>query len=233
MPCRSRVGTLRWVLAACAVALATACAPTMEEVVAKHRAAVESVFAQIRALDDAIAVTPPLDKDGVDIAPGSVVLDGVDSNALFVVGTDVAAPEHSDSTATGATRAATVQGCGEALRGEFHGVPKGAELYLSECERAKYLFVLRSQSEDAAQMVGVDSYTAGHYTGDVLLFRLADGKLLGGFRIDAQSNGSVMAHTDAQGNAIDAATRLDSDLSANTFVEVEEKLKKFVPGAVK
>jgi hypothetical protein len=94
------------------------------------------------------------------------------------------------------------------------------------------VFVQRPEVDEAAQMVGADSYSAGRFAGDVLLFRLADGAAMGGFHFDAASNGSVMAHADDQGNATDAATRLDSDLSANAFVAIEDKLKKVVPGAV-
>jgi hypothetical protein len=214
-------------------ALAACHTPTVDEVVARHRDAVGAVFAKIQALDGVVANAPPLTEDRVDVAIGVVTLDGPDSNTLFIVATDLPAPDHASSSTTGATRAAAVQACGEALRGEFNGVAAGAESYLEQCGRAKYVFVLRPQVDEAAQMVGADSYSAGRFAGDVLLFRLADGAALGGFRFDAASHGSVMAHTDAQGNATDAATRLDSDLSANAFVAIEEQLKKVVPGAVK
>jgi hypothetical protein len=225
----SRSLALAWLVAA----LAACHTPTLDEVVANHRDAVGAVFAKIQALDGAVANAPPLTEDRVDVATGVVTLDGPDSNTLFIVATDLPAPDHASSTTAGATRAAAVQACGEALRGEFSGVAAGAESYLAQCGRAKYVFVLRPQVDEAAQMVGADSYSAGRFAGDVLLFRLADGAALGGFRFDAASNGSVMAHADDQGYATDAATRLDSDLSANAFVAIEEQLKRVVPGAVK
>jgi hypothetical protein len=213
--------------------LLSACQPSLEQVVAEHRPAVEGVFARIKALDAAARSAPPLAEDKVTASPGSVVLDGDNSNALFILASDLAAPEHASSDATGATRAAAVQACGEALRGQFNGVPKGADLYLQECGRAQYLFVLRTHLEEAAQLIDKDSFQAGQYGGDVLLFRLADGAALGGFRVSAASNDSVQALVDENGNPVDVAGRLDSDLSANAFVDIEDKLRTVVPGSIK
>jgi hypothetical protein len=213
-------------------ALLAACQPSLEQVVSYHREAVELVFSRIRALDGPARSLPPLTKDEVATEPGRVVLDGEHSNALFLLASDLAAPAHADSSAMGATRAAAVQACGEALRGEFNGVPKGAELYLQECGRAEYVFVLRTHVEQAAQLVDSDTFEAGQYAGDVLLFRLADGALLGGFRVAAESNDSVEARVDEHGNAIDVGGRLDSDLGANAFVAIEDKLRTVVPGSI-
>jgi hypothetical protein len=124
-------------LALLVASLAACHTPTVDEVVARHRDAVGGVFARIQALDGAVANAPPLTEDHVDVDTGAVTLDGPDSNALFIVVTDVPAPDHASSTTPGATRAAAVQACGEALRGEFIGVAAGAESYLAQCGRAK------------------------------------------------------------------------------------------------
>jgi hypothetical protein len=218
---------------ACLALLVAACQPSMDEVVARHRDAVGKVFTQIQALYAAVDAAPPPSEDGFDAAARGAVLDGDDSNALFLRAEDMPAPDHATSDGPGGTRAAAVQACGEAVRGEFAGVPAGAESYLAQCERAKYVFVLRTQVHDAPGMVGDKSFVAGTYAGDVLLFRLADGAPLGGFRVDAASHGSVQALADENGNPIDASGRLDSDLNANAFVGIEEKLKKLLPGSVK
>lgn len=223
----------RSIVLGCTVALLAACQASLEDVVAEHRAPVEAVFARIRALDATVRTAPLLDEDKVTAAPGSVVLDGENSNALFLLAGDVLAPENARSDAMGATRAAAVQACGEALRGEFSGVPKGAELYLRECGRAQYVFVLRTQVDEAARLLDKDTFQAGRYAGDVLLFRLADGASLGGFRVAAASNDTVQALVDDSGNPIDASGRLDSDLGANAFVDIEEKLRKHVPGSIR
>jgi hypothetical protein len=223
----------RTMVIGCTLAVLTACQPSMEAVVAEHRAAVEGVFGKLKALAPTAMNAPPLAEDKVTASPGSVVLDGENSNALFVLASDLAAPEHASSGSMGATRAAAVQACGEALRGEFNGVPKGADLYLQECGRAQYVFVLRTSVEQAAQLLDKDTFQAGSYAGDVQLYRLADGAPLGGFRVAGASNDTVQALVDEHGNPVDASGRLDSDLSANVFVDIEEKLRKHVPGSIR
>jgi hypothetical protein len=215
-----------------ATTLLGGCEPSLDEVIVYHRETVAGVFGRIRALERVVHDLPPLTGDKVATEPGRVVLDGEHSNALFLLASDVPSPEHASTGATGATRAAAVQACGEALRGEFHGVAKGAELYLQECGRAEYVFVLRTRVDEAAQLIDSDSFQAGRYGGDVLLFRLSDGALLGGFRVAAQSNDSVQALVDEHGNPVDASGRLDSDLNSNAFVEIEEKLRTHVPGSI-
>ena len=228
-PARPRLMVIALVAA---VALLSACQPTLEQVVSYHRESVELVFRRIKALDGPVRNAPLLTEDKVLTEPGRVVLDGDKSNALFILASDLAAPEHASTSAMGATRAAAVQACGEALRGDFNGVPKGAEIYLQECGRAEYLFVLRTNVEQAAQLIDNATFQAGRYGGDVLLFKLADGTHLGGFRVSAASNDTVEALVDEHGNPVDASGRLDSDLSANAFVDIEEKLRKVVPGSI-
>jgi hypothetical protein len=222
----------RLVAIGCTVTLLCACQPTLEEVVAEHRPAVEGVFGQIRALNEKVMTAPPLSEDKVTAEPGTVVLDGDHSNALFLLDAHVMAPENASSDAMGATRAAAVQACGEALRGQFNGVPKGADIYLRECGRAEYVVVLRTNMEQAAQMVDAKTFESGRYAGDVLLFRLDDGAALGGFRVSAESNDTVEALVDENGNPIDVSGRLDSDLGANAFVDIEEKLRTHLPGSI-
>ena len=161
-----------------------------------------------------------------------VVLDGQASNALFILADDLQAPEFASSDGVGATYAKTVQVCGEALRGEAQGVPKGIESFMKECGRAEYVFVLRRTAEESAQSVDNDSFQAGMYEGDVLLFRLADGSSLGGFRVSAKSSDQIMAQVDANGNPVDISERLESDLSAELFADIGTKIRKHLPGAL-
>lgn len=213
--------------------LLSACAPSMEQRVAQHRPAVEGVFAKIKALDAAARSAPPLTEDKVSAAPGTVTLDDEKSNALFLRASDLAAPEQTSTDAMGGTRAAAVEACGEGLREDPSTLPPGIPLYLEQCARAQYVFVLRTNVEQAAELLDQDTFQAGQYAGDVLLFRLADGAPLGGFRVAGASNDTVEALVDESGNPIDASGRLDSDLSANVFVDIEEKLKTHVPGSVR
>lgn len=221
-------------LAAIAVALAllAACSPSMEAVVAEHRPVVEAVFARVKVLADPARDAPTVAADRIDAGGARIVLDGDGSNALFIHVDDLLAPEFAGTDGTGATRASRVEGCGEALRGEFSGIAKGAALYLEECGRAEYVFVLRTHADEPARLVGSDSFEPGRYEGDVLLFRIADGMLLGGFRVSAESSDQVSVQMDSAGNPIDPIERLNSDLSSRVFVQIDEKLRALVPGVI-
>lgn len=218
----------RWALCAGAVALLGACAPSVEDVVATHRPAVEAKFALIQAIDASPWAVPPLQQDGVQAGGARIALDGEDSNALFLPAHSLSAPGNTSSDGWGATRAGTLETCGEALRGEFYGVARGAEAFLSECARAEYVFVLRAHEEIQPSVTGSDSFDGGYFEGDVLVFRLADATLLGGFRVSAENSDTVMASSDA----MDVGSRLDSDISANLFVAIEDGLRTHVPGSI-
>jgi hypothetical protein len=221
-----------WLAALVSAALLGGCTPSVEEVVAKNRAPVEAVFTQVKALDAKVKQRPLTTEDKMQLGAEKVVLDGEGSNALFIRAADVAAPQYASSQETGATYAGSVQACGQALTGQFMGVAGGAKLVLEECGRAKYVFVLRTGSEESAEESGKGTFRAGKYSGDVLLFRLTDGAELGAFRVGAQSSADVhVLDKDAAAGRTDE--RLESDLSANLFVDIKNKLNKFVPGSVK
>jgi hypothetical protein len=142
-------------------------------------------------------------------------------------------PEKATSDANGALHANTVEVCGEALtEDDPDSLSKGIPLYLEECARAEYLFVLRSNVDAPATLIDDDTFEQGKYHGDVLLYRLADGQLLGGFTVSEKSSDEVQVAIDASGAAVDAAGRLDSDLSSRVFVAINEKLRKTVPGVL-
>jgi hypothetical protein len=216
--------------------LAAACSPTLEQVLAEHRAPAEAVFTKLEGLAPAAQAAPAVGEDGVDVGAGKVVLEGEHSNALFIRAEDLAAPRNATSDAMGSTHAGTVRICGEALRGEFHGAPAGMRAFLTECGRTEYVFVQRTRTEQlatlVATLVGEQSFAPGLYEGDVLLFRLADGALLGGFTVAAESSDEVSVRLDASGNPIDPIDRLNSDLSAEVFASINAKLRQHVPGAV-
>jgi hypothetical protein len=220
----------------CGAALAlSGCSKSMEQVVGAHRASVESAFARIRALDAKARATPPAGSEQMKVAAGQIVLDGGESkarNALFISASDLDAPEAASRDHTGALHAYTLQACGEALSGQATGVPAAYDSYLEECESAEYLFVLRVLEEESAQVAGRDSFRPGRFEGDVLLFHLADGVLLGSFPVSAKSSASVMALADAGGAATDVADRLESDLEANVFADLNAKLHRLVPGSI-
>lgn len=219
-------------LCGAAIALA-ACQASMEDVIAEHRAPVEAAFERIKALDAAVRDTPPVAEDRMDLGDARVVLDGDDENALFIPAASLASPEYTDSDDRGATHAHKVEMCGDAVTGEASGHPGAFEDYMKQCAAAQYLFVLRAHDEASAQIVNLETFQPGHYEGDVLLLRIADGAVLGGFRVSARSSESIMAQADASGNATDIGERLDSDLDANVFAAIDDQIREHVPGALR
>ena len=230
---KKRVDSLqRFIILCLAAAVLAACEPSTEEVIAEHRAPVQAVFDRIKAIQPKVFAIPPLAEDQMNLGSEKVVMDGDASNALFIRAEDLAAPQLATSDDVGATYAGTIEVCGEALEGTFSGVSAGARLFLEDCARAEYLIVMRTHSSAGAMTLDKDSFQSGSYEGDVLLFRLADGQSLGGFRVSATNNDTVMAPTDASGNVTNAGERLDSDLSANVFVAIGDGLRKHVPGVL-
>ncbi len=223
---------LRRIAAVAATLALIGCAPSMEAVIGKHRVAIQGLFGKIAALQSTASRAPAVGADQVEAGGARIVLDGAASNAVMIRAADLATPERASSDGNGATRAGTLAACGKILRGEFLGEPSGAEMLLGECERAEYLFVLRTVSERPAAITGASTFQPGAYEGEVLLFRLADGAAMGGFRVTAANSSEVMAHTDKAGAAKDVEDRLESDLSANAFAAIDAKLRKLLPGSL-
>lgn len=226
--------TAVWLMAG-AVALLAACnrTPSPEEQVALHRPAVEAVYAKLRALEPVVQSTPPITEDRIDLGGAKIVLDGDGfTNAIYIPATALGTPEFASSDGMGSTHAITAQYCGEAIRTGGKDGGLGIGLFLEECGRATYAFVQRTHGEQMAEIVGTDSFNPGFYDGDVLLFRLEDGALLGGFRVQAESSDEVSVTVDSAGNPIDPIERLNSDLSSQVYVTIGEKLKSLVPGSI-
>jgi hypothetical protein len=210
----------------CVLAMLSACEPSMDEVITKHRPATEAVFSKLEALDTPAQNAPPLSEDRVTIDSERVVLEGEDSNALFILAYDLQAPESASDEQIGARRAGTVKACGELLRGEFHGAPAGATHFLTECGRAKYVFALRTTTEILPLLIDEETFQSGLYEGDVLLYRLADGALLGGFRVSAANSAEVSSKTDL------VISRLEEDLNSHLLADIDAKLREQVPGVI-
>lgn len=226
---RRRVGAA---LLAGAIMALGGCTPSFEDVLAEHGPAAERVFAQLRTLSQPAFELPPLAADGVAIGDARIRLDGEDSNALFLRSTDLASPETTSNDGVGGTHAYAVSVCGEALRGEFSGAAAGMASFLKQCGRAEYAFVLRTIDYSTAGLTGQDTFEAGQYEGEVLLFRLADGAPLGGFRVLSESSGQISVAVDESGTPLDAGERLDSDFESNAFAAIEAGLKTHVPGVI-
>lgn len=208
-----------------------ACGPSTAEQVEKLRPEAEAVFARIAALAPVVHDTPPVSSDGFNLRGASVRLDGDDSNALLIPAAHVGAPQHTRADGTGSTHALPLQYCGEAVRERSANPPPGAPIFVAECARAEYLFVLRTLHESPPKL-DADGFEGGLFAGDVLLFRLADGTLLGGFQLRAENSESVQVETDGRGNPVNADERLRSDLSSNVYVAVDRRLRELIPGVL-
>ena len=217
---------------ACTMAL-SACQKSPAQVVAEHRPAVEAVFAKVKALDAAARDAPPVSEDKIDVGGARVVLEGENENALFIRVADLAAPELASEDGNGGLHANRVSVCGDALvEDDPDSLGKGVGLFLEECARAEYVFVLRPTVDDAATLIDDKSFEPGRFEADVLLFRLADGALLGGFTIAEKSIEEVSVATDEHGTPIEAVERLNSDLESQVYVAISSKLRATVPGVL-
>lgn len=234
MRLNGRAGSTLWLIGLCGALVAlSACQASMEDVIAENRGPVEAAFERLRSLETTVRNTPPVAEDHMALGDEKVVLDGEGENALFIPAGSLSAPEYTSTDDTGATHAHTLQACGDALTGEAMGHPGAYADYLQECANAKYLFVLRTHDEESAQIVNLESFQPGRYEGDVLLLRIADGAVLGGFKVAAVSSDSIMAQADASGNATDIGERLDSDLDSNVFAAINDQIREHVPDAIK
>ncbi len=223
-----------WLGACTSAVLLVACKPSKDQVLAQYRAPVEAVFARIKSLEAAVRDTPPVADDAISPGIGPVVLkagNGGEGNALFILADDVPAPDHASRDGIGGTYAYTTATCGEALNGG--DIQPGTASFLADCARAKYVFVLRTRRHDKPEAnVAEHNFRAGAYEGDVLLFRIEDGALLGGFRTSGKSNDQIMVREDAQGQPKDAEDRLESDLSSEVYADIGAKLRALIPGSI-
>lgn len=219
----------RWkVLAIAGLAtMLVACEPTMEDVLVEHRPGAERVFAQLKTLESAVFAIPPLTEDRISLDGARVRLRSGDSNALFLPDANLREPERTSDSGDAGTHSSKVAGCGEALRGEFRGSPVGARGFLSDCARAEYVFVLRR----VYAPVEGETYDPLTWRGEVLLFRLADGAALGGFRVGTDTRGATTVLVDGAGNQVAGSARTD-DPRAKIFAAIDEGLRTHVPGVL-
>jgi hypothetical protein len=108
----------------------------------------------------------------------------------------------------------------------------GLRASLPACGGAEYLFVQRTTLDEPAQLLDKNTFQPGRYEGEVLLFRLADGALLGGFRVSGKSSDSVLYAGGANGIPGDPIGELNHDLAQTVGKDIEAKLVQYVPGVM-
>ena len=213
------------------VALA-ACRATPDEVIAEHRAAVEQTFARLAALHAAAVAAPPVTEDRIDAGGAAIVLDGADTNALYLLAEHLRAPGQGADIDDVPLLQLRAYQCGEALSRPTHYAADALASLLPSCADAEYVFVQRTHDFVPAALVGETTFAPGHYTGDVLLYRVADGALLGGFRVAAESSDSISVGADESGRALDPIGGVNQDLARRVQEDITAKLKQHVPGVV-
>lgn len=217
---------------ACAVLALVACRATPEDIVAEHRPVVEKVFGQIKALDAGVRNVPPAIEDRIDVGSASVRLEGPESNALYVRAEHMLAPEKADLSLTHVTSSYKTQQCAKALLDASHELVAGLRATLPACGRAEYLFVQRTTLDEKAQLLDAHTFQPGRYEGEVLLFRLADGALLGGFRVSGKSSDSVMTAGEGSGAWSNPIGDINRDLAQSVDKDINSKLSPYAPGVV-
>jgi hypothetical protein len=214
-----------------AVAGLVACRASKDEIVAEHRPAVEATFARLAALHDTVRTASPLAADRIDAGAARVVLSGADSNALFVRAERLRAPAQGPLAANVPMLQLAAHQCGEVLGGSDYYLADGLPAMLSQCARSEYVFVQRTFVDEPARLSGGNTFDPGHYEGDVLLYRLADGALLGGFRIAADNSEHVSVIVDEHRGS-DPLGAFNQDLATVLEKDITAKLKQHVPGSV-
>jgi hypothetical protein len=223
---------LRLAGVACAVVALVACRATSADIVAEHRPAVDKVFAQFKALDAAVRAAPVLTEDRIDVGTARVVLEGPESNALFVRAEHLLAPEKANLSENNVLPSYKTQQCAAELAGAAYALVAGLDDLLISCGRAEYLFVHRAVVDVPAKMIDATTFEPGRYEGEVLLFRLADGALLGGFRVTGKSSDSLMLSADENSVALDPLGGIHRDLRFSVDADINAKLPQFVPGVL-
>lgn len=214
-----------------ALALLAACQSPIE----KHRAAIESVYGQLRVLDATVRDAPPLQEDSIDTGGARIVLEGTDPNALFVAWVHLATPEKAGPYGTGTKHTDPIQTCGMALTGQTQFRTEDVVAsHLQQCAGAEYAFVLRTQGVEYPKISDEQNltYSPGWYDGEVRLYRLADGAPLGGFRVSARNGEEIGVYVGKYGAAAEITNALSREIDDQIDAQIVEGLRKFVPGSV-
>ncbi len=224
---------MRFVLLPCLCLLA--CTPSVPEVIAKHRPAVEKTFASIQKLQPLVEGTAEVTELAVKAPEVPLRLEGPEgANATFVYVEDLAKPGGTQAVTLRTIDSHPLAECGALLeRAQYldpipHPRPTAVQGYLAACARLRYVLVIRSREfVNPESAVGAKQFVPGRYRADVLAFDLTTGQLLGGFPVSAKNNDAV---TVVSGE--DQDQRLLRNLEATVFSALREGALKAFPGAI-
>lgn len=208
----------------------------MADVVEKYRPQVERKYLAIASLKDQLEATPEFQEARVN-APGEPLLlekEGDDDNAMFIYAQDVENPRVAHQIDLRTLDSLPLLHCGALLDRStaFDSREKVsssvAEGYLAACARLRFILVIRAKElVPPRAAVGATTFTRGHFIGDVVVFDVATGKMLGGFPVSAQNADDV---TIVSGE--NQQQRLLRNLEGAIYYALRGGLRKAFPGSV-
>jgi hypothetical protein len=205
---------------------------SVDAVLARRRPGVEATFRAISTHAEAIRAAEPVAQPTLEPLEPPLSLS---STAAFIHEEDLAAPGEASTIAVRSLDSQTLLHCGALLtRGTFYrpldsrvSVTK-ADRALWQCETLRYLLVIRPRTWLAPRAdEATRTFTPGSLKGDVLVFDLKAGKVVGGFpfwvlnerRLDVPAG---EGQTD----------RLLRNLESLLYLQLRQSLESLAPGAV-
>jgi hypothetical protein len=184
--------------------------PTREEVIAKHRTALE---AKLTAVQTAIATMSAAQSpgDGYKLSAAPVFLHypsksnpaDPSANALWAYEADLIEGKPSDTVGERLRIPYTdiLLECGEALRGKSSSHPTYLEPILADCARAQFLFAIRVVDlELPSTNIDGKTFSPGHLDTVILVVDLAHpGELAGSFSLRVESSDTAFRQHDSRG----------------------------------
>jgi hypothetical protein len=216
--------------------------PTSEELIAENQTLAEQRFEQFYACYEISKTTPAITKDQINWEREDANIELGESN-IYQVGIesfkDLSKPldieldgtrrrEHADM--------AKLFNVDLSDHIEEHDYPIDEKYSYHKVESdysakaikhfldSKYLLINRLLENSRPYEIDADTYAAGYVRGDVLVFDLEAGKLIGGFQIEAKSKDqmSLKQYSDLSSN-------LMADLGMKAYGKIKERLADLTP----
>jgi hypothetical protein len=207
-----RVGIVLGVLGACGKSAPSA--PALDEVVKTHGGAAEPIVAAAEKIAKtslpAVAAMNAVKMEGPGIKLGNwghgdePPTDLTNTTLVYAKGLgDLTTSAFDEISINVSQLEPIITNCASLVRKKkmADGGASKATKYLKACAQLKYMVVLRQRSgskpkEDA----GTKTFTPGSYSGDVFVFDLGSGKMLGGFTVDVTSGSTKVKKGESAGS---------------------------------
>lgn len=206
---------------------------SVDDVISKHRPAVEKTFAAIAALANAPDTASPLGAPAVPLVLEKPKSD--EENAMFLYAEDLASPGATKQVTLRTLDSLPLAHCGSLLRG---GTLSGsseklaslsvARGYLSACARVRFVLVIRSREFKAPTFSqGTHKFIPGRYQAEVQVFDLIISKSLGSFPVGAMNDANVTVVFEES-----EEQRILRNFEGSIYRELRAATKRAFPGAL-